>query len=909
MALRFPVIGWALVALFAAAPAAHGGPRGFTSGADVVVLVGLPGDVETEKAYQDQVRRLLAQLARPECRPRRVHLLADAPETVVAPAGLDVEAAPATRDSVLALSRRLEGEAAPRVLLVWGHGGRQGDEPVFHVRGPRVTSQDLSRLVARESPSRLILFFRGSGAFARAVAGKGRDVLASEGEVGFRSDPVGLDVALRLWADRPAIPFEELADLVGRETVAWYEERHLVRQEEPTLWAGAAAPRTMARASSEGERAANPAASAPAPEGDAWRGIAAVEPGAHPGAEAVVLRARTGVVLGDDPAIRVESDEFVQVLTEEGTRRADVDLAFWPPGEDLTVLDAEVRRPDGRIERLAVDEVREASAVPTEEYRGPSRKAFSLPHAAPGAILRFHVRREWKRFPLPYVFLETPLAGDDPVLDAEVELRVGSRSALHYAFRNMPASEPTRTETRYGRVYTWRFRDVEAPREEPLAPPDRAPRLLFSTFPDWEAFASWYRGLIREADQVTPEIAARAREVTATARTDRERVVALYNEVTRLRYVAVPLGVNSHRPHAAANVLRNRYGDCKDKANLFNTLLRAVGIPADLVLVPRFTQADEAVPGLAFNHAISRVRLGDAVVWADTTDDVSRFGLLPPGDPGRKVLVVGDGPAGLTALPSPDPADHVLRLSGQVEVAGDAARASLEARASGFADYALRTAARAAGAPRGSEPVLGLLLRPSTGVFALTAQEQSAVTALEEPFVWKGRGSLHGLVSRVAGTDRSVLRAPFWLPREWDVALNARRSPLFLNQGYPLTLEEEIEVRLPADAGTAALPAPRENTAGPLRWSTRWTAPSGGMLRARLDARLSSGELSLEETSAFQQQLGALLDALTEGPAVTLRGDRLAEGPAVILRGETLTQGPAVILRAAVLGASARRIW
>jgi hypothetical protein len=584
----------------------------------------------------------------------------------------------------------------------------------------------------------------------------------------------------------------------------------------------------------------------------------------------VVLRSRTSIVLGDDPAIRIESDEFVEVLSAEGTRRADVELAFWPPGEDLVLLDAEVRLPDGRVERYPAEAVREATPAAEGEYRGPSRKAFSLPHAAPGAVLRLHVRREWKRFPLPHVFLETPIAGEDPVRDAEVELRVGARSALHYAFRNLPAAEPALAETRYGRVYTWRFRDLAATRPEPLAPPDRSPRLLVSTFPDWEAFASWYRGLIREADQLTPEIAARAREVTAGARTDRDKVVALYDEVTRLRYVAVPLGVNSHRPHAAANVLRNRYGDCKDKANLFNTLLRAVGIPADLVLVPRFTQADEAVPGLAFNHAISRVRLGDAVIWADTTDDVSRFGLLPPGDPGRKVLVVGEGPAALTLLPKPDPADHALRIAGRVEAAGDPARASFEARTSGFADYALRAAARTAGAPRAAEPVLAETLRLAAGAFALATQEQGAVTALDEAFSWKGEGSLHGLAARLPGTDRSVLRAPFWLPREWDQALHARRSPLFLNQGYPLTLEEEIEIRLPAGSGPPAVPAPRQNAEGPLRWSVGWTTAAPGTVRARLEVRLSSGELSLPETAAFQKQLQALLAALAEGPTVVL---------------------------------------
>jgi DNA polymerase III sliding clamp (beta) subunit (PCNA family) len=82
----------------------------------------------------------------------------------------------------------------------------------------------------------------------------------------------------------------------------------------------------------------------------------------------------------------------------------------------------------------------------------------------------------------------------------------------------------------------------------------------------------------------------------------------------------VPLGVNSHRPHAAANVLRNQYGDCKDKANLLNTLLRSLGLDAQLVLVPRFSQAHEAAPGLARavatdGHRMAVATSSDKYAW------------------------------------------------------------------------------------------------------------------------------------------------------------------------------------------------------------------------------------------------------------------------------------------------------
>ena len=116
--------------------------------------------------------------------------------------------------------------------------------------------------------------------------------------------------------------------------------------------------------------------------------------------------------------------------------------------------------------------------------------------------------------------------------------------------------------------------------------------------------------------------------------------------------------------------LQNEFGDCKDKANLFNTLLHSLGIEARLVLVPRFSQAHEGLPGLSFNHAISRVTLGGETLWVDTTDDVCRFGMLPPGDPGRKVLVIDGQTNALTQLPAPDPSEHALKVRGEVDCTG-----------------------------------------------------------------------------------------------------------------------------------------------------------------------------------------------------------------------------------------------
>ena len=527
-----------------------------------------------------------------------------------------------------------------------------------------------------------------------------------------------------------------------------------------------------------------------------------------------------------------------------------------------------MRLPDGTIERINPDTIHEAAHESMPGYETARRKIFSLPRVTPGAVLHVRYRSEWKHFPLPYVFLEIPLVGAMPVVEQRIEVHVPSKAALHFAFRASEAQNPEISQTNFSSVFTWKFADISARIDELLAPPERVPELLVSTFPDWQAFAGWYGRLIREADKITPEIEAKARALTRDCKTDREKVVALYNFVTGLRYVAVPLGVNSHRPHAAAGVLANGYGDCKDKANLFNALLRSQGIEASLVLVPRFSQALEALPGFAFNHAISQVRLGGEIIWADTTDETCRFGLLPPGDAGRKVLVI-DGKTGtLTQLPVPEPDAHALSLTGTIgiEPGANAFPCELSATTTGYCDYALRAAAASVENVRTTRPALLQMCHPICGLFEMTKQEHSRVAALDEPFSWSAIGRWTGLTSALPGGERVLLRAPFWIPGEWYSAPHPRKTPLFLNQGYPLKLTQNITFKL-ADSGRAELPAMSRNDTPPLRWRIEWSQPDASSLVARAQIELIAGELTGADTVTFQKQLTELYNAL-EAPAV-----------------------------------------
>jgi hypothetical protein len=889
----------------------------------VVLLAGVPGDVESEGNYRDQLQSWL-ELATDGGRAARVFVLCDDPSAVTVagtPDGKNVpkeaevstnhppdSQSPVTnhasritrppppvtiqkgdRSTFLGLGQTLAGGTNALVVIAFGHGGRQGNTPVLHVRGPRITAADFKALArqAAAGESRWVMMFRGSGTFANELVGERRQIISSEGEMMFSDDPVGMPLLLKLAKEKPELPFSGLAEEFGRVTEAWYKDRNLARTEDPTLWLATDKPRPLIVLAAEAEpsEAMKPAAPKPgatndvsAPEpaaavvsGDlpaVWNEIKRVEARKYPEADAVILRRRLSYTLGSSPAIATEREEFIQVLTPEGKHYGDFDVSYSPPFEDITFQDCEVLRPDGKLVWLDPDAIREAREQSVGDYQRGQRKFFSLPGVGPGAVLHVRYRTTWKTFPLPHVSLEIPIGQDLAILDAMVQVSVPKEMPFHFAPEQLVAADPVIKQTTYGTTYSWHFENLPAQERELLVAPGQRSRLLISTFPDWAEFAEWYGRICKLADEATPETEAKAKELTKDANGDREKVLALYNYVTHLRYVAVPMGVNSFRPHAAANVLQNGYGDCKDKANLFNTLLRSVGIEAHLVLVPRFSQAHEGIPGLSFNHAISRVTLGGDVVWVDTTDDVCRFGMLPPGDPGRKVLVIGDGTNALTQLPVPEPREHVLKVRGEVDCSGpmDALPVKLSATALGYPDYELRTTAREAKEHASTLPLLAMKYRPAAGAFALESQSATSVAALNEDFTWRAEGTCVGLFARAG--DSGLLRAPFWLPKEWDLALHRRKAGLYLNIGYPLTLEEEFEFALPPKAQPAVLPGVRENTMAPLRWRVEWTNIGDGKLAARMRAELVRGELTVAETPVVQQQLRELLAALAAGASL-----------------------------------------
>jgi hypothetical protein len=854
----------------------------FIAGGTAVVLVGLPGDMESEKTYGDQTLRLLQLLDRPGLAPKKVLLLT----SVAAPDGFkpgySLDVLHNDRATFLGLADQLKTDPGPFTFFVFGHGGNQGNDSVFHVPGPRLLPADFATVAAGEPASTWFLFFRGSGNFAKALQAPKRTLLASEaGEQVFTQDPVSF--GLFLVALEKDTELDKLGMDLGVATGNWYGSRQLARTEDPALWAEMQPPRKLTISVDgtgtdvpDGSIRPNPPAATnpvpetapqPAPVDAVWQTITPVDPAKYPQNDAITLSRNVSYVIDDSNGVSEDEETFLQILKPEGKKYGDFQFTFAPPQEDLNFLACEVRLPNGQIEALDPDQIRDAAKAAPEDYDVEKRKLISFPHIEPGAIIRIHLQRQWQNFPMPHLYQEIPLADENPVVALKVEVRMPQKDAFHFKLLRQPNVDPVVTKTEYGSIYTWQFHDQPPVLEEPLSPPEQTPELVVTTFPDWAAFSDWYIRLIREANKPEPELTQQAQTLIAGAKSDEEKIERIARFVTNFRYVSVPLGVNSFRPHSALHVWQNRYGDCKDKANLLGTLLTAVGFKTHLVLVPRFSQAYPDLPGFAFNHAIAQVELADKTLWIDTTDDVCRFGLLPPGDPGRQVLVIDDKVNSLTPLPDAQAADHRLTLDMDVTLPDASARdatVQVQADGMGYADYLLRAAAQAMG-PHQVLPLLGMSFTTTSGIFSPEHQQATAVDDLEQAFTWKADGSWDGLVSRLPQSSTEMLRLPGWAPQEWRIATLARSNPLHLNNGYPMEIVETWHIHLPHGARNVKLPAAQSDAGPQLVWNLSWSSAANDETTAKLDITLAQADLDQNGTRAFQSSSHHLQETLQDG--------------------------------------------
>ncbi len=375
----------------------------------------------------------------------------------------------------------------------------------------------------------------------------------------------------------------------------------------------------------------------------------------YPDNGAVVLWETEIMNVNEDSSYVYSTRRIVKIFNDTGHKFGKVSIPYTRGNDDITIHHARTLTSDGRVvdldQRSIVKNIPPPSAVEAGLFVDARLMHFSMPEMSDNCIIdyayssnnRGHLMQGefWHQ-----VYFQTSV----PVLHYRFTIHAPKKKTVYYQINNPQAvgTEPTITETRYTRTYTFETRDVPPLREEAFMPAieDLAYSINITSLDSWDKLMEWYGTLIREQDYVTPEIEQKTKALLRGAWSRKEKIKRLYEYVaTNIDYVGIELGIWAIKPHSAPEIFKEGYGDCKDKTTLLSTMLSAVGIQSYPVLISagESSKVIREIPSLSyFNHMILAVEENDngGLIWLDATAETCAFGDLPAGDQDRWALIV-----------------------------------------------------------------------------------------------------------------------------------------------------------------------------------------------------------------------------------------------------------------------------
>ena len=399
---------------------------------------------------------------------------------------------------------------------------------------------------------------------------------------------------------------------------------------------------------------------------------------ASPGSHAMILELSR--VKNDDQA-SVESYYRIKIFTEEGKKRADVEIPFWKMlGKDITGIKARTIRPDGSIVPFN-GKIYEKTIVKGRDLKYLA-KTFTLPEVQPGSIIEYKYREIWDS---GYLWDSSwTLQEDLFIKHAYYKIVPSSRSIYGTLWQTMRVPKGDQVKKLNGGGIELEMANVPAFEEERFAPPEKElkPRLDFfyreeglpatgeqfwkdvqkKEYGDAESFIGHRGG-----------IATAAQSLVAASDTPEQKLRKLYAKVQSLRntsYEHEKTEQEQKRDRSKDNknsedVLNRGYGDRTDMTRVFVALVRAAGFESYAVKV---SERDETF----FDKGIINARQLDAYAayvkadgkeyWLDPGTPFCPFGMLPWRKTGvQGILLNTKDKANFIRTPNPSSKDAIIR--------------------------------------------------------------------------------------------------------------------------------------------------------------------------------------------------------------------------------------------------------
>ena len=363
-----------------------------------------------------------------------------------------------------------------------------------------------------------------------------------------------------------------------------------------------------------------------------------------------------------------------KVLTEVGRQaNGHATVSYQSELSEVQFNYVKTIKPDGSVVEAKVDQPLEVSPPVTQQapmFSDLKIKVIPIPALQVGDRVEWEVvtRQHTPLKPGDFWLGGTPIR-NLRVLSERITLDLpADRKVMLKLDDDLP---PEITEGEGRRIYRWKLSNPKPLKGKILQ------KQLFrvTSFNSWEEVGKWYQDLQKGRDEPTPEIKGLAQKLVEGKTKPKEKFDAIFRHVSQsIRYVGISLGIGGYQAHAAGEVLKNEYGDCKDKHNLLTAMLKAVGVEVYPALIHSSARLESSIPAPdQFNHVVSVVKLGEKWIWADATQEVAPADYVPKVLRGTQALVILPKGARLMETPQEFPGGEWRRASmvGKIDEKGN----------------------------------------------------------------------------------------------------------------------------------------------------------------------------------------------------------------------------------------------
>jgi hypothetical protein len=217
-------------------------------------------------------------------------------------------------------------------------------------------------------------------------------------------------------------------------------------------------------------------------------------------------------------------------------------------------------------------------------------------------------------------------------------------------------------------IYRWINPPVGQWEDQPGVPSwfDTYPYVSMTEYNNWKEVTDWALSTFNHYNYpLSEDLKNKIAAWRVQSKGDRNRFAKLAIQFVQeqVRYLGMEIGANTHQPHQPAEVFKQRFGDCKDKALLLTMILRSENIPACMALVN--TTLRDHVAGAqpspsVFNHVIVAVQQSSGWRFIDATSTSQQGDLTSRYIPAYgQVLIVQENNTSLTPV-VPGPAHKIV---------------------------------------------------------------------------------------------------------------------------------------------------------------------------------------------------------------------------------------------------------